>query len=159
MTKLLIFTAFGPFADVLVNPTQVILDSLQSEYISWPSSLDIDEKIIVEYLIVAVSVEHCLEKMNRIQELVSHYEKSFVLEMIYLIHLGVDSNATCLKMEQFGYNNMTFRIPDVNGYQPTNECINKDCQFNDALKTTFSLSDVLVNMQGLLFFFAVFLYI
>ena len=39
------------------------------------------------------------------------------------IHFGVDAKGKQIKLEQCAYNNMSFRIPDVEDYMPQNECI------------------------------------
>jgi pyrrolidone-carboxylate peptidase len=142
---LIIVTAFGAFGDVTANPTQQMVEEFKEELYHFELS---EQKIPVLYYIIPVSVEDCLLSLEEIKNQIKHYEEMYNTENVLLLHLGIDANARFMKMEQCGYNNMTFRIPDVRGYQPVSEPINNLCGFNDALHTSHPLTDVLQRSEG-----------
>jgi pyrrolidone-carboxylate peptidase len=142
---LIIVTAFGAFGDVTTNPTQQMVEEFKEELNQFELS---EQKIPVLYYIIPVSVEDCLLSLEEIKNQIKHYEEMYNTENVLLLHLGIDANARFMKMEQCGYNNMTFRIPDVRGYQPVSEPINNLCGFNDALHTSHPLTDVLQRSEG-----------
>ncbi len=152
MSRLLVLTAFGAFGDVARNPTQEMIEDLQSTITDWTfidQKTGEEEKIPIIFHIIPVSVEDCQNSLQRIRGLISSIEKDREeLKQIFMIHLGVDASARNLKLEQFGYNNMTFRIPDTRGYQPQNECINNLCSFNTCLETSFPIQQALQHFKG-----------
>jgi pyrrolidone-carboxylate peptidase len=142
---LIIVTAFGAFGDVTANPTQQMVEEFREELKHFELT---GQKIPVLYYIIPVSVEDCLLSLEEIKNQIKHYEEMYNTENVLLLHLGIDANARFMKMEQCGYNNMTFRIPDVRGYQPVSEPINNICGFNDALHTSHPLTNVLQRSEG-----------
>jgi pyroglutamyl-peptidase len=122
MAKVVV-TGFGVFAGVEDNPSKRIVEELQATQFQCAD----DRKIT--YRILDVSVEFCCKLHDDL--IASAGEKQI------FIHIGVDSRATFIKLEQCAYNNMNFRVPDVCGYQPENCTIcaesDLDCPLYSAL--------------------------
>jgi pyroglutamyl-peptidase len=55
------------------------------------------------------------------------------------VHIGVDSKARQMKLEQSAYNNMSFRVPDEAGFQPQNCVISSDHPLDEPLSSDFPL--------------------
>lgn len=58
------------------------------------------------------------------------------------VHLGVDANAFGFTVEHTAYNAATFRVPDVDGYQPQKVRITQDMDLEAPLQTALPLNDV-----------------
>ena len=58
------------------------------------------------------------------------------------IHLGVSGMATTVCLEEFAYNNMTFRVPDEAGYQPQQECILPHSEYDSSLHSDLPLAAI-----------------
>ena len=58
------------------------------------------------------------------------------------IHLGVSGSATSVCLEECAYNNMTFRAPDEAGYQPQEECIVPNCDYDAVLRSNLPLEKI-----------------
>lgn len=138
--KILLITGFGAFADILDNPTSIIVKHFQT----FLHSITLDTNITIEivYEILEVSVDYCHSFVERIQLLYPSNEYE-----VYCIHLGVDSNAQEIKLEQFAYNNMTFRVPDYRGYQPSNQCILDTNDFDSLKACPLNVSQMLTNLN------------
>ena len=132
-----IITGFGKFADVLVNPTTQIVNSLEAE--NWQP-----ENVPVEFHIVEVSTTATDQLLENIPD----------GDKILRIHLGVDQRATCFKLERTAYNNMNFRVPDENGFMPSDQCIDS-LDLEAAVCTTLNLDEVCgaMNVKGVDFVF------
>ncbi len=63
------------------------------------------------------------------------------------VHLGVDAKATCFKLEHTAYNNATFRVPDVEGYQPYKVRICPSMALDEPLSTDLPLEGVIGMMM------------
>jgi pyroglutamyl-peptidase len=109
-----VVTGFGVFAGVEDNPSKRIVEELQA------SQFQCADNRKITYKILDVSVEFCCKLHD---DLIATAGTKQIF-----IHIGVDSRATFIKLEQCAYNNMTFRVPDVCGYQPENCVI---CEASD----------------------------
>jgi pyroglutamyl-peptidase len=104
----IVVTGFGVFAGVEDNPSKRIIEELQATHFHPEQAKSVSFKVL------DVAVDHC---SNIHEEFLGMLGPNSVF-----VHIGVDSKATCIKLEQCAYNNMNFRVPDVCGYQPV------DCQ-------------------------------
>merc|ERR1711871_1231262 len=95
-------TAFGPFGSVSDNPSSRLVQSLQQEagaLVADTAVLDVSAKAATEYIQRSfVDARDCADKEH------------------CWIHLGVDGNADCFKLEEVAANEARFRIPDVTGW-------------------------------------------
>jgi pyroglutamyl-peptidase len=118
-------TGFGEFNGVKVNPSMKVVEAVQKK----SEALSIFEGNI-KFNNLEVSVEKCKEIAT-----LSDNETLF-------IHIGVDAGSSHIKLEQFAYNNMTFRVPDQRGFQPLNEPIEGEISFDVPLQTCFQLNEL-----------------
>lgn len=127
---ILLISGFGPFGDIVDNPTAQILHTLrESEGTSLAPSCPLQVFTILE--VSTAGVEKYLES---IEALCSSKNSSRIS-----IHLGVDSSATTFKLEKCCYNNCTFRIPDALGHQPEACPIDPSDAFDTAVESKFDL--------------------
>jgi pyroglutamyl-peptidase len=125
-------TGFGEFGAVKSNPTSEIL-----EFLSSGGPLVPDDCVKERIDILHVSTHHIDKYFDEVH--LSHNNIT--------IHLGVNSKATNFQLEQFAHNNMTFRIPDVKGFQPENEQID-DSQILDNVEcTSFLVHDACATLK------------
>lgn len=101
-----VITGFGAFSGVPANPTEAIIDSLNDWCLD---GCDISKTTLV------CSVEHLDQFLD---DLDRNNLRGSPSQDILLVHLGVDSGSTSMKLETTAYNNMTFRVPDQNGFTP-----------------------------------------
>ena len=95
-----VLTGFGPFGDVPENPSSEIAREV--------ARVRRDIVTCISDLRVSVSgVQEALEEVKT--------ASSSPLGPVYVIHFGVDTSATKIKLEKFAYNEKTFRIPDADG--------------------------------------------
>lgn len=98
-------TGFGPFGDVTVNPTALVVDALEMEGVTTRlisvSIQDVDEFIVSE-----------------MEPLLRHASGP-----ISILHLGVAELGTSFRLESTAWNECTFRIPDGRGSQPVGQPI------------------------------------
>lgn len=113
----LVITGFGPFADVVNNPTAEIIHALRQAGggaggggAAWLPSFPLKVLAVLE-----VSVAGVEAFMSQTAALCPRRRVS--------IHLGVDGGAMRFKLESSCYNNSSFRVPDERGMQPQEEPI------------------------------------
>jgi len=143
----IVLTGFGCFSNVTLNPTQQIIEILQKE--NWrPTTTITADKSIVELTteIIEVSTTAASEFLDKIAiNFTNQINRNSTTDddiLIYMIHLGVDSNATSFKLENMCYNNMTFRVPDQRGFQPSGIPIDTTEAFDGACATALPLMEV-----------------
>lgn len=127
MTKVVI-TGFGVFAGVTKNPTEDIVNHLKDWHLD-----DCD----ISTTVLECSVEILSEFFKELDKNLLSWSPA---ENILLIHLGVDSGATTMKLETTAYNNMSFRVPDQKGYQPDLLCIIPSAGFDSPLVSCLDIS-------------------
>ena len=113
-----IITGFGSFADIDVNPTQVLIDRLRQD----------QGKDDIYYEVLPVAVQD-----------VDSFHAAVEGEILVFIHLGVHNAGTCISLERTAYNNMTFRFPDQHGFQPDGVCISCDAMLDQPLHTSLPI--------------------
>ncbi len=124
--KRLFITGFGSFGDVKSNPTEEIIEALQDEQFTC-GEYSASYKIL--HVATAAVDEYLDDRQIRNQIKSSNIN----------VHLGVASSNMDFKLEQYCYNNMDYRIPDVFGQQPQREKIDKDMQLDQPVATSFDL--------------------
>lgn len=101
------WTGFGPFGEgsdrVEENPTQRLVRALQEEFGDDSSE------------VVCVAREDCDDVVARLVDSAD-----------LVVHLGVDTNATSIKLEKYAYNESNFRCPDERGSQPVGEKVDEE---------------------------------
>lgn len=95
-----VLTGFGPFGDVSENPSSEIVGELAR----------VRPDIVACISDIKVSVSGVQEALGEVKTASSSSSGP-----VYVIHFGVDKNATKIKLEKFAYNEKTFRIPDADG--------------------------------------------
>lgn len=123
-----VLTGFSSFGDVTSNPTEAlinhILEKEKSQHLSYH---------LLDAKILPVSAQRVKDYLtNFLYPSLSHNHHS---SNIIIVHLGVDEKSTCIKLEKQAVNEATFRIPDVDGWQPHECCIDEDFSFRHALST------------------------
>ena len=126
----LYLTGFGPFGEVKTNPTSEIL-----EFLRGGGPLTDCRKERMDILDVSTTA---------IDE---YFEDHHIASNNVSIHLGVNSKATKFALESTCYNNMNFRIPDGNGYQPEFVKIDESDELDEPKCTNFHLEDVCAVMK------------
>lgn len=116
-----VLTGFGVFANVTRNPTEDIVNSL----LDWhPDDFTLRTEVLV------CSVDSVEAFFSNLGEGGAHENPR---DDIILVHLGVDQGSNAIKLESTAYNNMTFRVPDQNSYQPQESSIVSECVFDAPL--------------------------
>lgn len=108
-----VVTGFGPFDQVRVNPTTILVTKLVEHLEKvYPHLAKRIETIVIETS--AEAVKKCIDDLEgRMKKCYS--ERTTVI----LLHLGVDTKGKQFAFEQCAYNEATFRVPDQRGFQPT----------------------------------------
>jgi pyroglutamyl-peptidase len=142
---ILVVTGFGAFSGVQENPTQRLIARLRQ-------NLPTVGEAVVHYDVLEVSVE-CVDvflKETLVENTtLAHYfsmtesEFSALDKNIICVHLGVDSNAKCVKLERAAFNNMTFRVPDFRNFQPQQMKIEPSIDLDCRMETTWALESLL----------------
>jgi pyroglutamyl-peptidase len=145
-------TGFRIFGDVAKNPTEEIVEHFMSHQSSAThstgaghsshSSHSIPSQAFKSLEVLDVSIRSVDEYMDRSQ---SHAHTNQSKQLI--IHLGVNQGASQFKIENYAYNNKTFRIPDNDGAMPLGECIDSTNVFDAPLKTSFPTEAILEALQ------------
>ena len=120
-------TGFKAFGDLPSNPTEKIIEALSSStdanHLSQLRILDVSTKAVDAYY-----------------DSIDLYNSS---SKHLVIHLGVNAGATHFQIEEYAYNSTTFRIPDNEGFQPTDSCISSELPLDSPLKTTFPAAHII----------------
>lgn len=153
----IVLTGFGSFPGVPENPTQQIIQDLMTSFPQYQSQQEGQPDIPIIYHVLEVSVDYCREfvgktftKDNLSTFFPTTESTEDVERHVYCIHLGVDSNAKTMKLEQCAYNNMTFRVPDFRGYQPVDQqCILEGTAWDEAKTTAWDVEDLLQPLQAM----------
>ena len=132
--KRLFITGFGSFGDVESNPTEEIIEALQNEHFTC-GEYSASYKVL--HVATAAVDDYLDDRQIRNQVKGSNIN----------VHLGVASSNMDFKLEQYCYNNMDYRIPDVSGRQPKREKIDKDMQLDQAVATSFDLVKICQSLK------------
>ena len=127
----LILTGFGPFGDVIDNPTSLIIQELRKKQLC----VEVPVKLYAVLEVSTVGVDAFLQSVSDVRG-----------DRI-CIHLGVDSSGHHFKLERAAYNNTTFRIPDTTGLQPNACKIVDQFEFDEPLASKFNLDAALTTLQ------------
>jgi pyroglutamyl-peptidase len=130
-----VLTGFGPFGGVEKNPSTVLVQELTSFLVQKKKDAEV---CIEETIVLETSVEDVCRTIDRL--FVTNEQNR-----IYL-HLGVNYMGTGFQLEQCGYNDASFRIPDQQGYQPKDTCIVPTIELGKRFNTRLNL-EYLVQSQ------------
>lgn len=138
----LIITGFGRFNGVDDNPSMRIINELiAAEFQKQVPAFD----CILETL--EVSVEKCNAFFSELEEQINSSSNNSPMLMV---HIGVDGKAETIKLEQTAYNDMTFRVPDERGFQPQNESIVSQYEFNEDKSSALPLREICTALNATL---------
>lgn len=145
MSIKIVLTGFGSFSGVSLNPTQEIIKILRQE--NWQP---IHDNMAVEMTtdVLEVSTVAVCDFLDKTTSKVSSEMNDSSDVILVCIHLGVDGGATTFKLESTCYNNMTFRVPDEQGFQPVDECIDLSRTFDMTSTSQLPLAQVNSTLQG-----------
>ncbi|GMI48183.1 hypothetical protein TrCOL_g2035 [Triparma columacea] len=136
-----VLTCFGPFAGITSNPTQTIIYGTPCPPHPPPSCGPITEllksrplshpHVQIHTYLLPVSISGVTSAMSDIFNRHCPYPCLGTTRTVVFLHLGVDGSQAppsqgAFKLERRGYNNATFRVPDNDGAQPTNQPIDQD---------------------------------
>lgn len=155
----LLVTGFGPFPAVAKNPTQAIIEDLfNSAEWTTPGAKMRWLRVAVEsrssYMRARCCTNHLTAHVDVLQPSVLSVSACSVtkwMQQVYsqhahvplvTVHLGVDAKATCFKLERTAYNNATFRVPDIDGYQPQHVRICTSMALDEPLSTDLPLDKI-----------------
>jgi pyroglutamyl-peptidase len=122
-----VLTGFGVFSGVSANPTEAIINSLKDWCLDGCDVSKITLVCSVKYL------DQFLDDLDR-----NNISGNFS-DDILLVHLGVDSGSTSMKLETTAYNNMTFRVPDQSGFTPELVRIKDIAAFDSPLESSLNI--------------------
>lgn len=103
--RVLLLTGFGPFPGVADNPTALVAEALQNSRIDGC-------RIVSAVLPVA--------HPDAAHEVARHWRLD---KAAGVLHLGVATQATLLRVETLAHNELNFRVADVAGHQPLGQAI------------------------------------
>lgn len=139
----LVLTAFGPFGGVEENPSSILLRELPSFLVgscSWKTKV---KNRILNMIVIETSAEGSTEALERLsQELLRETNTKVVC-----LHLGVNVSGTGYHLEQFAYNDASFRIPDQRGYRPNQTPIFSSFPLGSPCQTNCHVSDLVDHMS------------
>lgn len=138
----ILLTGFGPFNGVVENPTTYLIQELTDEIANCTAGLS-DSHIQTKLLDVScdgVDSAICRDTTTNTDSN-SYYD-------LY-IHLGVNSSATSICLEQSAYNCKDFRCADNKGYQPQQQSICDACRYDENLNTFINIDDAIVKLNEL----------
>lgn len=129
----ILVTGFGPFGGVPENPTNLMVRDLPSFLQGHktgngnerPSNGSWKQKVLGKVLtwrIVETSAQGVREALDDLETAILAANDG-TEQKVFVLHMGVNINATGFQLERCAYNDATFRIPDERGYQPTKETI------------------------------------
>lgn len=139
-----VVTGFGPFQNAKENPTTIIANNL----VDYLHSIEKDDGASSSSLaartttrVIETSAQAARKELDDLIPTSPPPNHHHHHAVVYL-HLGVNYKGTHFQLEQCGYNDATFRIPDEQGYQPNNKCINEDCTLGTFLETKLDCHDI-----------------
>ena len=127
----ILLTGFGKFHGVDDNPTTKIVQYLQANE---STELACFKGCCFTMDVLEVSVDGVQAQID--------YSGGGDTSYDLYLHLGVDSGAQKVKLEECAYNNMSFRCADERGYNPEGVTINGTCTLDEPLKTAFDVAAI-----------------
>lgn len=133
-----VLTGFGDFPGVANNPTNVLIKDIQrlrsSDRLVLPDGAELLD--VTSLRVAAQDVRRWLGETTSCL--------CDIDDKVLMVHLGTDATSDCFKLESTAYNNATFRVPDVDGWQPNRQLIvdGPGATLDDPLKTDLDLGSV-----------------
>jgi pyroglutamyl-peptidase len=140
-------TGFGPFAEAEVNPTQTLVESLDTGSSFGASG----SGRLEDCYVVPVDCKDATDKVARLRfsaEATTEESKSASHTTVVMLHLGVFSSAREFRVERSAFNEATFRFPDASGRQPQGEPISADEDVGCCLRTTLDVDTVVNTLRA-----------
>lgn len=134
-----VVTGFGPFRNSKANPTTQIANRIV-DFLTERNGADLGGR--VSALVMEVSVKAADSEIEKLSEQYSNNSGRTVL-----LHLGVNYKGESFQLEQFAYNDATFRIPDERGYQPKHQPIDKGMELGASLETCLDVEQIKTTMN------------
>ena len=113
-------TGFGAFGTITNNPTMEIINEIDISPLKELEGYTVNLK---DKEVVQVDIDSVNSALDRIHEAIDPHTEDGSHNLI--VHLGVNSAATEVRLEKQAVNCNDFRIPDAQGNQPCNEMIDK----------------------------------
>jgi pyroglutamyl-peptidase len=125
-------TAFGPFHNIPVNPTEVLLRSLPGHlaHRPLPAAAALASATVLET--DALASLTVLERMHAKLQLPSPADGHAKAQSptVILLHFGVDSSALRFELELQACNEANFSCPDQAGYRPVHCALDSDARLS-----------------------------
>jgi pyroglutamyl-peptidase len=164
----ILVTGFGPFQNIPVNPTTILVNELpdylltkndSSSSSSWKQNL---ASLVKDWIVMDTSVQDVCKTLDALftrttttttttttsPKTISSTKTKTKKPPSLILHLGVHYKAEGFHLEQCAYNDASFRIPDQCGYHPNEETIIKSEQLGQALTTTLNVSELVDHQLG-----------
>ena len=138
-------TGFGKFGNILENPTTHLVKALPDLLKAAAEKTNKLELKSTE--IVVVAMKYCDEAIERMYTLVDQEHDNADHHIV--INFGVAAGRPKFSLEKIGKNIKDFRIPDENGDQPRDACIDDQCDITSCLETTLQLEKIRDNLEAL----------
>ena len=135
-----VLTGFGKFQGVADNPTTHLIAKLEEKYNKFPPTT---HKAIFK-VFPHVSVKQVTLDLEPIYDSLRRTDARNVV----FVHLGVYQSCPFFRLETNAFNDATFRIPDEDDFQPTNQKINDNREFNDCIKSTLPLTELCASLKA-----------
>jgi len=129
VSREVLITGFGAFPGVERNPTEELIRSVQSE----------DSHNGTRHQVLPVSFTTVFEHLNKSVEAYSPTK---------ILHLGVASEATEVRIETRAVNHIVSRVPDIDGRQPRNARIDRSQPQEHCLAGSPRADSILTSIQG-----------
>eukprot|EP00953_Heterococcus_sp_UTEX-ZZ885_P038840 19928-Heterococcus_DN1.PRE.2 len=110
-------TGFGKFNGVADNPTSRLMRELPV-YLSQQRKELGEASRVASYTVLEVSTEGASDQLHIILNSGTTAGAGATNGVTVYVHCGVDAKSTCFKLEEYAYNEATFRVPDERNYSP-----------------------------------------
>ena len=146
-TFLFYLTGFGPFGEIKINPTMVLMQELLPNVIT-----SLEEKLNIK---IDCQVIEC-SAVGAYNAVSTTYKKTIYdttikndKKHIFYLHFGVNNLINIFNLEYQAYNEVYFKIPDVLGYQPQHEQISSLLPIDSTLVTDIPVDKLVTQLKNL----------
>jgi len=142
-----VITGFGPFKNVPLNPSQMLIEMIEENKSQLQFELQQEfNSVLVQNIIFktcAKSVESELFKIHSELDIKgSSNNDEYVCKNLIYIHIGVHNASNKFNLEKQAYNEADFGCADESGFQPRKcaiESTNEKCRKGSILRTDLDL--------------------
>ena len=136
-------TAFGPFHEVPLNPTQVLLERLSSHLEASP--LPPGALLSASHVVPVSAASARALRLSASAPPADSETESRVRRV--LLHLGVHGTSEEFRLESRACNEATFRVADVDGVQLTGERVVDECEAGCWLESSLSCTTLAATLR------------